>query len=276
MDTPPFWRAKTLEQMTPAEWESLCDGCGRCCLHKLRDDETGEIAFTDVACHLLDGHSCRCRDYASRQRRVPDCIALSPADLAEIDWLPPSCAYRLVAERRDLPWWHPLVSGDPDTVHAGGASVRGRVISERRAGALEDHVVAWPGRLPRRRGPATTVRRQGASPAAALPDPTQPPVLTIVPPAATSAATERAPAARPSPERRRPPRSGEPRSGEPRAGEPSAGEPRAGEPRAGEPRTGEPRAGEPQAVEPGVSGPGPIELRASGRRPSGPGRSSPE
>jgi uncharacterized protein len=144
----PFWKTKTLEQMSRAEWESLCDGCGRCCLHKLRDEDTGALAFTNVACRLLDLHSCRCMDYPKRQRRVPDCVSLTPAELREIDWLPPSCAYRLVAEGKDLLPWHPLVSGSAETVHAAGASVRGRAVSERYAGALEDHVEDWPGDMP--------------------------------------------------------------------------------------------------------------------------------
>jgi uncharacterized protein len=144
----PFWKTKSLDEMNAEEWESLCDGCGRCCLHKLRDEETDELSFTNVACRLLDLHSCRCGDYARRQLRVPDCVSLTHKALADIDWLPPSCGYRRIRDGKGLAWWHPLVSGDPDTVHQAGVSVRGRVISERRAGALEDHIVAWPGRSP--------------------------------------------------------------------------------------------------------------------------------
>jgi uncharacterized protein len=150
---PPFWKTKTLEEMSRAEWESLCDGCGRCCLHKLRDDDTGELSFTNVACRLLDLKSCQCGDYANRSRRVPDCVSLTPAAVRAIDWLPPSCGYRRVAEGKDLAWWHPLVSGDPDTVHEAGVSVRGRAVSERRAGPYEHYIVDWPGRQPRRRRP---------------------------------------------------------------------------------------------------------------------------
>ena len=149
----PFWKTKTLAEMTTAEWESLCDGCGRCCLHKIRYEDTGDLAFTNVACRLLDTGSARCSDYPNRRRKVPDCVHLTPKDLEEIDWLPPSCAYRRIAEGHDLAWWHPLVSGDPDTVHSAGISVAGRVISERKAGLLEHHIVDWPGRMPRARRP---------------------------------------------------------------------------------------------------------------------------
>jgi uncharacterized cysteine cluster protein YcgN (CxxCxxCC family) len=145
----PFWRRKTLSEMTRAEWESLCDGCGRCCLHKLRDEDTDELGWTEVACRLLDTQSCRCSDYANRKQRVPDCVKLTAKLVAQIDWLPPSCAYRLLQEGKDLPWWHPLVSGTPETVHQAGVSVRGKAVRERDAGALEDHVVSWPSRIPR-------------------------------------------------------------------------------------------------------------------------------
>jgi uncharacterized cysteine cluster protein YcgN (CxxCxxCC family) len=144
----PFWREKSLAEMTDAEWESLCDGCGRCCLHKLREEDAGELFFTDVACRLLDTKTCRCTDYAHRRRRVRDCVRLTPDSLAGIDWLPPSCAYRRLAEGRDLPSWHPLITGDPASVHRAGASVSGRVVPETKAGPLEDHVVAWPGSMP--------------------------------------------------------------------------------------------------------------------------------
>jgi hypothetical protein len=155
----PFWKAKRLEDMTDEEWESLCDGCGRCCLHKLRDEDTDALAFTNVACRLLDLDTCRCRDYANRQKRVPDCVQLTPATVREVDWLPPSCVYRRLAEGKDLAWWHPLVSGDPDTVQQAGISVRGRVIDERVAGNFEDHVVDWPGKIPRVRRAVRALRR---------------------------------------------------------------------------------------------------------------------
>jgi uncharacterized protein len=146
---PPFWKTKSLDEMSDAEWESLCDGCGRCCLHKLRDEDTNELAFTNVACRLLNLETCRCADYTRRQRWVPDCVRLTPREVRQIDWLPPSCAYRRLADGKDLAWWHPLVSGDPDSVHQAGISIRGRAVSERDAGPFEHHIVDWPGRPPR-------------------------------------------------------------------------------------------------------------------------------
>jgi len=148
----PFWKRKRLSEMTPAEWESICDGCGRCCLNKLEDQDSGQYYFTDVGCKLLDAQGCRCSDYAHRGKKAPDCVRLTPQNVPRLAWLPGSCGYRLVAERRDLYWWHPLVSGDPETVHAAGVSVRGRVgLSEADVpdADLEDHIVDWPMRLPK-------------------------------------------------------------------------------------------------------------------------------
>jgi uncharacterized cysteine cluster protein YcgN (CxxCxxCC family) len=143
----PFWRTTPLEQMSPEQWESLCDGCGRCCLVKLEDEDTGEIAYTDVGCTLLDSQACRCRDYPNRQAKVADCVRLTPASVRTLHWLPPTCAYRLLAEGEDLYWWHPLVSGDPESVHAAGMSVRDRVAGPEEdftVRELLDRVVGWP------------------------------------------------------------------------------------------------------------------------------------
>lgn len=146
MDGKPFWKTKHLGDMTDAEWESLCDGCGLCCLNKLEDWDTGEVVFTSVSCRLLDSESCRCSDYPGRQAIVPDCIRLTPEAVNEISWLPPTCGYRLVRDGEDLYWWHPLVSGDPETVHIAGISARGRTVSELdvEVDDFEDYVVEWP------------------------------------------------------------------------------------------------------------------------------------
>jgi len=152
-DVKPFWKTKPLGEMSKPEWESLCDGCGRCCLHKLRFEDTNELAYTNVACRLLNTDSCQCTRYKTRHTYVPDCVTLTPAVLAEIDWLPPSCAYRRLKEGRDLAWWHHLVCGDPLMVHKAGVSVTGRAVDERYAGPLEHHIVEWPGKIPRTRRP---------------------------------------------------------------------------------------------------------------------------
>lgn len=140
----PFWKVKPLERMSLEEWESLCDGCGKCCLHKIEYEDTREVEYTEVACGLLDMVACRCTDYANRIVRVPDCVKLTPGTLTTIEWLPPTCAYRLISEGKDLFDWHPLISGDPESVHRAGVSVRGRCVAERDAGDLQDHVVEWP------------------------------------------------------------------------------------------------------------------------------------
>lgn len=147
MTTYAFWRKKTLAEMAPDEWEALCDGCGKCCMLKLEDEDTGEIHTTNVACKLLDRRTCRCKDYPARFAKVPDCVQLTPDLAGELSWLPRTCAYRLVAEGRDLQDWHPLKSGDPQTVHAAGVSVRGFAVSERsvRVRDLVHHIVALPG-----------------------------------------------------------------------------------------------------------------------------------
>lgn len=132
-DPPPFWETKGLEEMSAAEWESLCDGCGQCCLVKVEDEDTGDIYLTRLACRLLDVGTCRCKDYANRFERMSDCLDINLKSVRELSWLPESCAYRRIAEGRGLAWWHPLVSGDPETVHQAGVSVRGWAIGEHRA-----------------------------------------------------------------------------------------------------------------------------------------------
>jgi hypothetical protein len=138
----PFWEAKSLRQMDRAEWESLCDGCGKCCVHKLEDEDTGELVATNVACRLLDRRTGRCKDYRNRRAYVPECVRLTPEKVHELDWLPSTCAYLLLAEGKPLPAWHPLVSGDPETVHSAGQSVRGWTVSEDDVGDdLENFVI---------------------------------------------------------------------------------------------------------------------------------------
>lgn len=134
-DSEPFWKRKSLEEMTPSEWEQLCDGCGRCCLVKLEDEDNGDIYLTRLACGLLNVRSCKCRDYENRFSKMPDCLSIDVSRARELPWLPATCAYRVVAEGRDLAWWHPLISGSPDTVHAAGISVRSFAMSERRVKA---------------------------------------------------------------------------------------------------------------------------------------------
>ena len=140
----PFWRRKSLDEMSTTEWESLCDGCARCCLIKLEDEDTGKLDYTDVACRLLDHRTCRCSDYSNRRSRVPDCVNLTPAAVRNLRWLPDSCAYRLIAEGEDLAWWQPLGSGDPETVHEAGISVRGRIVAEESGIDPEDRIGDWP------------------------------------------------------------------------------------------------------------------------------------
>ncbi|NJM34784.1 MAG: YcgN family cysteine cluster protein [Rhodomicrobium sp.] len=128
----PFWKRKRLHEMSPGEWESLCDGCARCCLIKLEDEDTGELAYTRVACKLLDIGACRCTSYEDGASKVPDCLTLTPEGASSLQWLPETCAYRRLANGEDLDWWHPLVSGRTDSVHEAGISVRGFAVSERK------------------------------------------------------------------------------------------------------------------------------------------------
>lgn len=140
-----FWEHRTLEEMTSEEWEALCDGCAKCCLHKIEDMDTGEVYFTNVACRMLDLDTCRCRDYLHRSVVVPDCLQLTPALARELNWLPESCAYRRLAKGRGLDEWHPLISGKRKTVIQAGVSVKGKVVSESDVDLddLEDRVVDW-------------------------------------------------------------------------------------------------------------------------------------
>lgn len=147
----PFWQTIPLAQMSQAQWESLCDGCGKCCLHKLEDEDSGDVFYTDVACRYLS-NDCRCQCYAQRAKKVAACITLRPQDLKSVTWLPSTCAYRLLSEAEErseektLPEWHPLVSGESDTVHKAGVSIKGRFTSEEDVSEddYEDHIVFWP------------------------------------------------------------------------------------------------------------------------------------
>ena len=143
----PFWKRKALNEMTREEWESLCDGCARCCLYKLEDEDTGEIYYTNVVCRLLDTHRCRCTAYDKRSTLMPTCLVLDADMVKQLNWMPKTCAYRLVAEGKDLEWWHPLISGDPNTVHEAGISVRWRTLAEKDVDMdnLEDYIVDWLG-----------------------------------------------------------------------------------------------------------------------------------
>lgn len=145
MTEAPFWQGKTLEQMTEPEWEALCDGCGRCCLRSFEDEETGVVYSTNVACQLLDARACRCRHYSRRKTLVPECKGLRGQDIKAFSWLPNTCAYRCLAEGRRLPDWHPLISGDAESVHRAGVSVRDCVVSEAlvHPDDMEAHIVTW-------------------------------------------------------------------------------------------------------------------------------------
>ncbi len=141
-----FWEKIPLEKMTETQWESLCDGCGQCCLHKLEDDRTEAVDYTYLHCDLLDADSCRCQDYENRQNKVPDCIKLTPECISEHShWLPRSCAYRRLAEGRALAWWHPLISGNQSSVHDAGVSVRGKTVPVQNVPeeAHEQCIIKW-------------------------------------------------------------------------------------------------------------------------------------
>ncbi len=138
-----FWQEKSLNEMTKEEWESLCDNCGKCCLHKLEDEDTGKIHYTSVACDLINLKSCRCTRYSERCNLVPDCLDLTQHDFAEYNWLPTTCAYKLLAEGKDLPLWHPLISGNSETVHKAGVSIRSYAMKESEVEQIEEHVIEW-------------------------------------------------------------------------------------------------------------------------------------
>lgn len=140
-----WWDVKSLGELTASEWDALCDGCGKCCLQKLQDEDSGEVYYTAVRCRYLQEPSCRCADYDNRLILAPDCIDLRAANWQSIDWLPATCAYYLRAHGEPLPAWHPLVSGSSESVHAAGMSVRGRTLSEEyvHPDDFEEHIVHW-------------------------------------------------------------------------------------------------------------------------------------
>ena len=140
-----FWKTTPLDQLGKDQWEALCDGCGKCCVLKLEDVDTGDVHFTDVSCKLLDCQTARCSKYAERKKHVPDCVHLNSKNLSVLDWMPDSCAYKLIHEKKDLPRWHPLITGNPDSTRLAGHSVAARVVPE--ASVLEDdlpnHIKKW-------------------------------------------------------------------------------------------------------------------------------------
>ncbi|MCC6148182.1 MAG: YcgN family cysteine cluster protein [Anaerolineaceae bacterium] len=144
-DKQPFWLSKKLDELSPQEWESLCDGCGICCLYKLEDEDTGEIFYTNIVCRLLDTGTCKCKDYEHRSQIVTTCLLLTPELVSRVKWLPATCAYRRVQEGKPLLWWHPLVSGNQNSVHDTGVSILGKTIPESSAklNNLEDFIVNW-------------------------------------------------------------------------------------------------------------------------------------
>ena len=143
----PFWKTKTLAQMSESEWESLCDGCGKCCCLRMEDEDTAAIYVTDIGCKLLDNNTCQCKHYATRKKYVPDCVQLTPDNVQTLSWIPHTCAYRLINEGKDLPGWHHLISGSRNTIHDAGMSVIGQTVSEEKVPATEhlQHIVIWPG-----------------------------------------------------------------------------------------------------------------------------------
>lgn len=147
MTDAPFWKTKNMAEMSREEWESLCDGCGKCCCIRLEDEDTGQIYITDVACKLFDPNRCQCSDYSNRSVRVPDCVTLSADNVSQLHWMPQTCAYRLISEGKDLPDYHHLVSGSRDTIHDVGMSVQDAVTSEELVDEeqIPSRIVIWPG-----------------------------------------------------------------------------------------------------------------------------------
>lgn len=138
-----FWKTHQLHEMTDEQWESLCDNCGKCCLHKLEDEKTGELHYTSVACRLMDLKTCRCSRYSERTQLIPSCLDLHQPNFVQFDWLPETCAYRLLSEGEDLPEWHPLVTGSPNSVHNRGISIRSYAMKASDVNRVEDHIIKW-------------------------------------------------------------------------------------------------------------------------------------
>ena len=138
-----FWEEKKLSQMSTSEWESLCDNCGKCCLHKLEDEDSGTVYYTSVVCDLIDLDSCRCTRYSERCTLVPDCLDLKQHDFSEYTWLPATCAYKLLANGEPLPEWHPLISGTPDSVKQAGVSISSYAMKESDIDELQEHIIQW-------------------------------------------------------------------------------------------------------------------------------------
>ncbi|MEQ3692920.1 MAG: YcgN family cysteine cluster protein [Thalassolituus sp.] len=143
MSAQPFWETTSLKDMTRKQWESLCDGCALCCLHKLEDEDTEEVYYTDVHCRYMDTANCNCTVYLERQEKVPNCVWLTPDQASKFHWLPDSCAYRVLAEGRKLAEWHPLISGDPNSVHEAGVSIKGKGVADNQVAEedWEDHII---------------------------------------------------------------------------------------------------------------------------------------
>lgn len=139
----PFWESRSLAEMNRQEWESLCDSCGKCCLHKLEDDDTGEVYYCNVVCHLFNMDTCTCGDYPNRDTLVPECAVLTVENIPQFGWMPKTCAYRLLSEGKPLPSWHPLITGDPESVYLAGHSVRDRVTIEDANTDLQMHITDW-------------------------------------------------------------------------------------------------------------------------------------